>query len=307
MSSVRSTLFVASILGAWALATACSSSGSGSTSSGSSGDPTNDGGLPGEDGAVSPETLAGLKGGGAISVYSAKASSQIVAAFAPPQPDAGGVTPGCTIETIGACMLFACTTVGDAGTTKPAALTVGTITTTGPGIPAPITMTPNGDAYPPAVGNNPLFIGGDTLTFAAAGGNGIAAFSTTAVAPPVGLSIASPIVSNGGSVIVNRANDFVVTWGIGAQPGVGKVTVQLGSVGAGGQAKSLSCSFDVAPLSGTIPSATLGRLEAGTGSLTFGVSSVTQRVVSDLLVQITLGTPAAANGEELAFVNATVQ
>lgn len=256
------------------------------------------------------DAVAGAKGGGQISLYSSKASSTFVAAFAPPSADGGGLTPGCTLEVIGACNLTFCASTPEAGTPgpSPTLMEVGTITATGGLIQgAGTTLTPNGSAYEGKTGVGNLWIGGETLTFAATGGSGVAPFRVTANAPTAGLSIASPIVTSGSSLNIPRSADFVLQWGVGSIPPVGKVAVLLSSVSSSGTPRSLACSFDVSALTGTIPTATLKRLDAGTAALTFGVSSTSSQIVSDVLVNVQLSTPATASGEELGFVNATLE
>lgn len=301
----------AGCVGAFMVMVACSSSQTSSSSggtSGTSGDPT-EGGSPTQDGGGA-DALAGAKGGGQINLYSSKTSSTFIAAFVPPTDAGSGITPGCTIEAIGACNLLACSSTPEAGASgpPPPTMEVGTITATGGLIQgAGITLTPTGNAYEAKAGAGNLWIGGETLTFSATGGSGVAPFTVTAPAVTAGLSIASPIVTGGSSLNIPRSADFVVQWGVGSIPPVGKFSVLLSSGISSGSPKSLSCSFDVSALSGTIPTATLKRLDPGTAALTFGVASTTTQTVSDVLVSVVLTTPPTASGEELGFVNAFVE
>lgn len=303
----------AGCVGAFMVMVACSSSQMSSSSggtSGSSGDPV-EGGTPTGDGGGGGDAVAGAKGGGQLSLYSAKTTSTFIAAFVPPAVDAGPlITPGCTIETVGACLLSYCSSTPEAGPPGPAIPTmeVGSITATGGLIQgAGLTLTPTGSAYEPKSSVGVLWTGGETLTFSATGGSGVAPFSVTAQTPPAALSIASPIVTSGSSLNIPRSADFVLQWGIGSTPPVGKVSLVLSTVGSSGPPKSLQCSFDVSALTGSIPTATLKRLDPGPGSLTFGVSATTSQTVSDVLVTVSLQTPATASGEELGFVNATLE
>jgi hypothetical protein len=297
MASLASSVTV--VVGAW-VAVACSSSSSGSGAIGTEGGapgPQEDGG-----GGGGRDALAGKAGGGQLSLYSAKSSSSFVAAFAPATPGEG-ITSGCTIEPVGPCKLISCQAI-DAAARPAAKLTsAGTITATGGLLPAAgISIMAAGDGtYTPVTGTVPLWAGGDTLTFTAAGGP-VPGFTKTAVAPAVGLSITMPTIANGGAVAISRSSDFVIGWAV-TGAAVGKTAILVGGTGG----KSLSCSFDVAGMSGTIPTAALGKLEAGPGSFTFAVFSSTTTTVGDYALTIELTTPSTAAGEEFSFANATLQ
>lgn len=300
MKSARIAFLVASGLGA-CIAMACSSSSSsappGSLVDASGSDSGS--GTVGDEGST--DSPGGLLGGGALHLSTAKTLSTFVAAFTGPGP--GGLTPGCTIEPIGACKLLACASLDAAPpmTTPPPQLSAGTITATGGLIQgAGLVLTPDSEAkYPGLSGPGILWTGGETLTFAASGGT-VPAFSKTAIAPTFGLSIATPVMTSGTVLNVPRSSDFLIQWQVGSAPAVGHLDVLIGSTASVGS-RSLTCSFDVASLSGTIPSATLSRLEAGIGTLTLGVSASTATSVGDYLLNITLATPVTASGDDFTF------
>ena len=104
-------------------------------------------------------------------------------------------------------------------------------------------------------------------------------------------------------MLIPRSSDLALGWSIGAIPAAGKTAILIGSTGG----KSLSCSFDVAALSGAIPSAALGKLGAGPGSFTFAVFSSTTSAIGDYSLTIEMTTPATAAGEDFTFAAATLQ
>jgi hypothetical protein len=121
----------------------------------------------------------------------------------------------------------------------------------------PLTLTPNAVmSYETFVTASPLFAGGETVTFAAAG-DGVPSFSGS-VKMPGKATITAP-AKPPQSLIVNRGADYTVSWTGG---GSGLIQVAFQSELAD---RRLFCRFDASAGSGTIPKEALATLHAGGG------------------------------------------
>lgn len=178
-----------------------------------------------------------------------------------------------TTQTIGACDVATCTT------TAPPAASAGAITITGAA--QPITLTPAADhTYATFMAQSPLFAGGETITFAAAGAD-VPAFSAT-ITMPGKATITSPAKPTPQSpyLDINRTLDLTVKWTGG---GTGKVQVALNSQSAD---KRLFCRFDAGAGTGTIQAAALATLDAGLGGFAMASISVAPHVAGDWGVEV---------------------
>lgn len=154
-------------------------------------------------------------------------------------------------------------------TTPPAAVSAGAITITGAA--QPIMLMPAADkTYNTYMVATPLFAGGETITFAAAGGD-VPAFDKTITAPTK-TTITAPAEPPSSSpyLAIARASDFTVSWTGG---GSGQVQIVLSS--PQGDLR-LFCRFDASAGTGKVPSGALLKLPSGTGS--FAMASIAQTV-----------------------------
>jgi hypothetical protein len=169
-----------------------------------------------------------------------------------------GETPPCPVTMINSqCDYTACpATAGvvDAGALP--SFQAGTVTIGGPTIPdGGLALAVTSGSYPELAStvSTPYFHGGDSITFAAPGDPGsVGAFSFSMPAP-ADVVVTSPSFASG-NVVIARGTDFPVTW----QPGIAgtAMAVTLYQLDAtGGASKLVSCVFDAATGSGTLPSA----------------------------------------------------
>jgi len=162
-----------------------------------------------------------------------------------------------TLQTVGACKVQQCMTTAPAG-----AQSAGTITITG--AMKPLSLVPGADmAYAQQTSQTTLFGGGEMITFAAAGAT-VPAFSITVTTPGKATITAPAKPAVGAVLVVNRAQDFTVSWTGG---GSGTVQVYLSD-----SAKSLFCRFPASAGSGKVPASALGMLAPGSGA--FAMASI---------------------------------
>ncbi|HEY5945126.1 MAG TPA: hypothetical protein VIV40_06530 [Kofleriaceae bacterium] len=225
------------------------------------------GGGGGDDGSGSGSSDAPLAPGktGYVSIQSYDAMNT------PNTPTRGGTASAAffssgafctTTQTIGPCEVATCTS------SQPPAISAGTIMISGAAMP--ITMTPTAlSQYDTFMTASPLFSGGESITFAAAGA-GVPAFSGS-VTMPSKATITVPAKPSNQSpyLVINRGADYTVSWTGG---GSGQVQVALNSQMAD---KRLFCRFDASAGTGKIPSAALATLDAGGGG--FAMASVARK------------------------------
>jgi hypothetical protein len=164
-----------------------------------------------------------------------------------------------TSQTIGACEIATCPQA------TPAAVSAGTITITGAA--QAITLTPTAEnAYNTFMVATPLFNGGESITFAAAGATvpGFMKSNTT----PTKATITAPTKPSSSSpyLMMSRSSDFTVSWTGG---GTGQLQVALNSIQ--GDAR-VFCRFEASAGTAKIPSAALMTLEAG--NIGFAMASI---------------------------------
>lgn len=166
-----------------------------------------------------------------------------------------------TTQTIGACEVATCTT------TAPPAVSAGAITITGAA--EAITLTPAADhTYATFMASSPLFSGGESITFSAAGAD-VPAFSAS-ITTPAKTTITSPAkpTPNAPYLNINRTLDMTVRWTGG---GSGQVQVALDSSNADHR---IFCRFEASAGSGTLSAAALMTLDAGLGG--FAMASIAE-------------------------------
>jgi hypothetical protein len=199
--------------------------------------------------------------------------------LAGPSPSAGGGAAAiftlprtgdqtCMERSFGACRLITC----PAATWMPTYMSGGTITVTG--LSAPITLAPQPDKTYTAFSTQqqPLFSGGETITIKGAGAD-VPAFMVSITAPSRASITSPPKPAVNGAVVINRAQDFTVSWTGG---GTDTLYVLISNpAGAGGG--SIFCDFDAKAGSAKIPSAALSMLSAGMSS--FGAVALTRKSV----------------------------
>jgi hypothetical protein len=167
------------------------------------------------------------------------------------------------VQHIGPCDLAMCTT------TPPPGVSAGIINVTG--TTQPIMMMPTASkTYDTFMVANPLFSGGENITFAAAGAD-VPAF-TKSITAPTKATITAPAKPSATSpyLTISRSQDFSLSWTGG---GTGLVQLALNSNSA---EQRLFCRFEASAGSGKVPSAALAMLPAGNGG--FAMASIAQNV-----------------------------
>lgn len=143
----------------------------------------------------------------------------------------------------------------------------------------------------PTVPNDKLiFAGGNSITFAAAGGD-VIAFADTVVAPTP-LRVTSPALPSGLSI--DTSKDLVFDW-TGSSVGMVAFNVRTTTSTFGTPLGSsfVSCQFDTSALTGTIPTALLQKLRKTdaitTATLATDLSNTKEVVAGDHRVHLAVG------------------
>jgi hypothetical protein len=132
--------------------------------------------------------------------------------------------------------------------------------------------------------NTVAFKPGDSLTVSAEGGS-VGAFTETLTVPPL-ITVTAPVVTNN-KLDLPLGTDFDVTWTNG---GTGSVVVQILS-GTSTAGKHLTCRFDAAKGTATVPAATLAELSgAATGMLRIGTVEAKQVSAGPSTVSLVVST-----------------
>jgi hypothetical protein len=217
-------------------------------------------------------------------------------------PDLYGAA--CTSRTFGACVSTLCDAPPSKGC-RPAPgkpPNAGAITVTGARAPLSFAPTSSGP-YTVYSSASALWVGGNTLTIDAAGGD-VPAFKGTLTAPsPV--TITSPAATN--PVVIDRTRDFAVAWAGG---GAGQVVLTLTTTPpkAGQPRTSVTCRFPVASGQGAAPAAALATLPAGDGHLGLVVGADTELKAGNWPVTLSATTLAVqADGSGYLGGRATFQ
>ncbi len=176
-------------------------------------------------------------------------------------------------QTIGPCEVANC------GAAATGAVSAGTITITG--ALEPISLVPGSDhTYAQLMSTTSLFNGGESITFAASGAE-VPAF-TKSLTMPSKATITAPAKPPSASpyLIVNRAQDFSVSWSGG---GSGLVQIALNSQSAD---QRLFCRFTASAGTGKLPAAALATLPAGMGGFAMASIGDTEQDAGDWAVAV---------------------
>jgi hypothetical protein len=171
-------------------------------------------------------------------------------------------------QKIDPCMIYTCVT------SPPASVSGGTVTITGAA--QMITLTPNAmGQYETFMVANPLFNGGEMITFTTSGAM-VPAVTKTITAPAKAMitAPAKPPMSSP-YLVISRGQDFTVSWSGG---GSGKVQVALNSTNAD---QRVFCRFNASAGTGKLPSAAISTLAAGTGGFAMAAITEEQAVAGD--------------------------
>jgi len=203
---------------------------------------------------------------------------------------------GCQREVVGTCQILLCdyTNGGDQTPPTGAVQSAGTLTVGGTSPTFSLeynAATMLYGAVPMVPTDKLLFIGGTTITFAAAGAD-VPAFSDSVVAPTP-LTIASPALSSG-SLSIDTSKDLVFVW-TGASVGNVSFNVRTTTLSAATTVaiSFVSCWFNISALTGTIPTAQLQKLTktgaTTTATLTTDLSNTKEAVAGDYMVHLAVG------------------
>jgi hypothetical protein len=217
-------------------------------------------------------------------------------------------SPQCTYTSVGACTAAHCTVGTDDGGTTSAPYTVvsagNVAVTVGSMAPIAFAVQPGNFYLAPGSNAQPLFNGGETLTFTTSGS--VAPASTTTVQAPTPPTLTAP--AQAPPYTLSRASDFPFAW-TGGGPGVLTVSVQTNpsSITPGTPFGMVRCTFVISDGSGVIPSAALSILPTGSAMVGFGVSNQTVNVIGDWALTATAGTyPKTPAGQPIGGGQATI-
>jgi hypothetical protein len=216
-------------------------------------------------------------------------------------------SPNCSYLTAGACTAAHCTigtTDGGTGATYSVVGAGSVAVSVGAMAPNAFTMQPGNYYLASGSTTQPLFTGGEMLTFTTSGA--VAPASTTTVQAPAPPTLTTP--SQAPPYTISRASDFAFAWS-GGGPGVFTVTVQTNpsSVSPGTPFGSVRCTFALSDGGGLIPSAALAQLPTGSAMVSFGVSNQTVNVVGDWALTAAAATyPKNGAGQATAGGQATI-
>jgi hypothetical protein len=244
--------------------------------------------------------------GGTISVQSTPMSWSGAASFYTGMPPT--TAPNCTYTTAGACTASHCIIGTDDGGAPPATyslVSAGDLAVTvGAAAPIAFALQPGGYYLAPGSNAQPLFAGGEMITFTTSGA--VAPASSTTVQAPSPPTLTAP--SQVPPYTITRTSDFAFAWS-GGGPGMLRVFVQTNpsSIAPGTPIGTVLCLFPLGDGAGTIPSAALAVLPAGNGMMTFGATNQTVNVVGDYALTAAVGTfPKTPAGQPIAGGQATI-
>lgn len=200
---------------------------------------------------------------------SIKAASLIAAFYdQSPNPLSG------SSETIGACEVRTHNFDGPSGG-FPKYKNAGKLTLTGGAFPLSLSLGPGG-YNSVSDSEKALFEGGETLTFAAAGGAHVPAFSVDLLTPGH-VTVTAPVTIPGQKLDIDKSEALTLEW-------TGESAGQLEVVLAGPQQlpdpqHTIICQFGVAAGTGEIPAEALAKVAlSGTGTMSVNVVSRTEHV-----------------------------
>ncbi|HEX6836864.1 MAG TPA: hypothetical protein VF334_09845 [Polyangia bacterium] len=217
------------------------------------------------------------------------------------------MSPQCSYTLVGQCSAAHCTIgTADGGTVAPYKLvSAGDVAVTvGAMAPIAFTVQPGNYYLAPGSMTQPLFAGGEMITFSTSGA--VAPASSTTVQAPVPPTLTTP--SQAPPYTISRASDFPFAW-TGGGPGQLTVAVQTNpsSIDPGTPFGSVRCTFAISDGSGVIPSAALAVLPTGSATLTIGVSNQAVNVIGDWALTAVVGTyPKTPGGPPTAGGQATI-
>ncbi len=203
---------------------------------------------------------------------------------------------GCQREVVGACWVMLCDYT-DGGAEAPptgAVVSAGAITVGGTTPTFSLTYdmgTMKYGAVPAVPTDKPLYAGGTTVTFAAAGGE-VPAFSDSLVTPTP-FAITSPSLA-GGTLSIDASKDLVFSWS-GAAAGILALNIRTTTTSAAAivAVSFVSCQFKASAQTATIPTAQLQKLTktGGTTTALIGtdLSSTKEIVAGGYMVHLAVG------------------
>jgi hypothetical protein len=172
------------------------------------------------------------------------------------------------------------------------------ITISGGAVQPSITLTPNANAQyqTDLVTGDLLFVGGETLTFSAQGGDA-PAFEADLVAPSF-ITVTQPVFT-GAAFAITLGDDLEVAW-TGGDEGV--VSVFLVRALGPGEANKVECTFPASAGAGTVPATALEVLGTGAGSMSVTVQNEqTLELADDWRVRVLAyssgGVPGGTGGD----------
>lgn len=236
---------------------------------------------PQKGGAVTIISLSGMVAGMSLSTTVANAGFG---------ENASTSSVRCTQRTSGACTINECTTPStdagaapqDAGTSDNGARSAGVITISGGG--QMIQLMPGADnTYQSVNQRMEVFPAGTMLTVSAAGSaTGVPAFSGT-LTMPAQVVVTAPMLSLTAPTMIPRTQALAAAWTGGT---TGKVNVVLVS-SAGGNSSTVSCAFDAAGGTGTVPADVMMALPAGSGTIAIAATDSRDQMAGDYKVTLT--------------------
>ena len=218
------------------------------------------------------------------------------------QPPTTSSSMNCTITPDGACSFYDCTNT-DAGTSPtPTYLNAGALEVdVGANMIMPMQMA---NKEYRAVGNMPLFTGGEMVRAKATGDPmGAPAFDLSVTAPSR-ITMTQPTYPPMGGLQIARTGAYDLKWTGGTS---GKVYASLATYPTGGY-KAVACNVDASAGGITFPATSMAKLTAGGGYLAVSCLSQTYVVQGDWgLILEAYNTVVESGGRAVTLFSATVQ
>ncbi|MGE5183770.1 MAG: hypothetical protein ACM31C_16975 [Acidobacteriota bacterium] len=177
-----------------------------------------------------------------------------------------------TMRHVGPCDLVQCAAVA------PPAASGGTITITGAALPLSLTPAADGTYAEYSTQTMPLFAGGESITFAAAGAD-VPAFTKT-LSMPTKATITAPAKPTG-YLAISRTQDLAIGWS-----GGGSGLVQITLLGQLSTDPRLQCRFSAGAGAGVVPAAALATVSTGMAAFAMASISDSEQDAGDWAIDV---------------------
>lgn len=283
------------------LLVACGSSNT--TTDGGGSDGASDGNTTMDGGGTTDSGLPSTKFMGVVLVASSSTSTSMrYDVFGTFEQTPATSSSNCTVAQDGPCVFYDCPATDAGAGPTPTYLNAGALEVdVGANTIMPMQMA---NKEYRAMGNMPLYSGGEMVRAKAAGDPmGAPAFDLT-VAAPSRITVTQPTYPPMGALQISKAQAFDIKWSGGA---VGTVYVSLSTYPMGGS-KAVTCNVDASKGGVTLPATSMAKLTQGGGYLAISCASEKSIVQGDWgIVLEAYNAAVESGGRGVALFNAMVQ